>query len=298
MAVEDRLKSLVEALTQALLPACDCRSEAESQAWQLLAFVTGLSRGMLLANPVRTLTLAQQDQLAGLVARRVQERMPLQYLLGSVPFLDLTIAVRPPTLIPRPETEEWVAWLINQLQPVRHEPLRILDLCTGSGCIALALAQAFPRAYVVGVDIAPEAVALAQENARANGVSNGEFVVGDVASATLSLAPARFDLVVSNPPYITPDEFASLAPEVAAWEDKRALVASEHGLALYRALAKGLASWLDTQGILAKRGLPVFVCELGTDARSVESLFSPLFSGNVSLHADLQGVDRWLVGRI
>ena len=159
-----------------LLPVCDSQTEAISQAWLLLEHVLAQTKAQLMMQPTLSLSPAQQVQLAVLVQERVIHRKPIQYLLGSVPFADLTIMVRPPTLIPRPETEEWVMWLVQKLDSVRDQPLRILDLCTGSGCIALALAKAFPRAQVLGVDIAPEAIALARENAEKNRLINVDFV--------------------------------------------------------------------------------------------------------------------------
>jgi release factor glutamine methyltransferase len=294
--VQAALANVLRNLIVALLDVCEGEREATAEAWLLLAHVTGLSRSALLAQPVCILTIKQDMALQEMLVQRVQHRKPLQYLLGSAPFLDVTITVRPPMLIPRPETEEWVAWLLGQLSAVKDKPLRILDLCTGTGCIALALAKGFPNAEVFGIDIVPEAVLLAQENAAQNAITNVKFVCADLWAGVPK--GVFFDLVVSNPPYITEAEFGSLAPEVALWEDKRALVAAESGLAVYRALAASLMAHLDKKSIVAQNGLPSVVVELGSDSGSVESMFMAAGLAKASLNRDLHGFYRWLSGQI
>ncbi|KAJ1989844.1 hypothetical protein H4R33_001922 [Dimargaris cristalligena] len=190
------------------------------------------------------------------VFERVHHRKPLQYILGTQPFGDLIdVLVRSPTLIPRWETEEWVMQLIrwlNQLSKTSDEqssnsassPLRILDLCTGSGCIALQLAAGLKTrsAQIIGVDIAPTAYQLALDNLAHNRTclcNSVSFLLADVLSSDLHLLlkphwpindsagsgldiPA--DMVVVNPPYVSAMEHTTLLPEVGLWEDRRALV--------------------------------------------------------------------------
>ncbi len=288
--------SFINDLVAQLLSVCDSPAEATSQAWQLLEHVLGQRKAHILTQATVALSVSQAAALADLVLQRVIARKPLQYLLGSVPFCDLTIAVQAPTLIPRPETEEWVSWLVAQLHPVRHEGLRILDLCTGTGCIALALAQAFPQAQVLGVDIAPEAVALAQRNAADNRLSNVTFVCADLWAGVP--AGQEYDLIVSNPPYISAAEYDQLQPEVALWEDVRALKAEQQGLALYAEIAKKLPGKIKKNSILAKHHLPVMVVELGTDPHAVLQLFADKGLSELALHNDMQQVYRWLVGQI
>jgi release factor glutamine methyltransferase len=293
------LKSLQQELhdlTYILLPVCHDLQDAQAEAWLLLQKVTGLSRAALLIRMNRPLLAGQLQILQELCIERVGQRKPLQYILGTVPFLDLTIVVKPPTLIPRPETEEWVAWLIQQYAHSKQKPLKILDLCTGSGCIALALAKAFPAALVVGVDIAPAAVALAQANAASNATTNVQFVCADLWAGVAK--GEQFDLIVSNPPYITDVEFATLTPEVAQWEDKGALVAARNGLALYAAIAQKLIMHLDLKRGSFHNGRPLVVIELGADASAVRLLFEQAGALKWSLESDLQGRYRWLVGAI
>ncbi|MBM3893200.1 peptide chain release factor N(5)-glutamine methyltransferase [Candidatus Dependentiae bacterium] len=290
------MQRIIQDLAAQLLPVCDSEAEATSQAWQLLEHVLGKQKKqLLLQNPV-TLSPGQTAQLTDLVLQRVIARRPLQYLLGIVPFKELMIKVSPPTLIPRPETEEWVSWLIEKLQPVSKEPLRILDLCTGSGCIALALAKAFPRAEVWGIDIAEQAIALAQENALHNHITNVRFVCADLwEGVPFGL---QFDLIVANPPYITPAEYEQLQPEVLLWEDVRALKAEQQGLAVYARIAQEAWSRLYKNSILANNSLPVLVMELGTDPAGVQELFAHMGFSKLVLQKDLQQVYRWLAGRI
>ncbi len=279
-----------------LLPACGELAEAKNQAWLLLEHVLGQTKAQLLRSGLLTILPDQQEQLAHLVHERVVNRKPLQYLLGSVLFADLTIAVRPPTLIPRPETEEWVIWLIQALTAYGAQPQRILDLCTGSGCIALALAKAFPDAQVLGVDIAPEAVALAQANALHNNLTNTSFVCADLWQGVP--ADEQYDLIVANPPYITADEYEQLQPEVQAWEDPGALTAPEQGLAVYKAISQKITKRIFKKNNPGDKCLPVMVLELGTDAVAVQAIFADKGFAKLVLHEDLQGVARWLVGWI
>ena len=170
---------------------------AEQEAWWILEKITGLSKARLLFLNTQTLTHDQELTLEKIIKQRTDEKMPLQYILGSVPFCNLDILVHPPILIPRPETEEWVHWLINLFAPMHHVPLKILDLCTGTGCIALALAQAFAQSSIIGIDINPDAITRANKNKTHNAITNVTFLISDLYA---SLTPSQtFHLIVSNP---------------------------------------------------------------------------------------------------
>lgn len=221
------IEKLVQTITQQLLPAYGQLHMAEQNAWYLLEKATGLMRTSFIAHPEYTLTPKQNEKLMGWVKEIVENSKPIQYILGTVPFLDLTIQVMPPVLIPRPETEEWCATLIEYLKRTNLRELTILDLCTGSGCIALALAQAFPKSTIYASDISPQAIALAQKNADLNHISNVTFTLSDLYTEYKNI---KFDFIVANPPYIAPEEYNSLDASVAQWEDPQALVAQDHGL--------------------------------------------------------------------
>lgn len=159
----------------------------------------------------------------------------------------MNIKVCPPTLIPRPETEFWVQQLIEELQNNHTQLTSILDIGTGSGCIALSLAQAFPQAQVHAVDLAVTAIQLAQENAQANNINNVTFVQSDLfASLDTNL---KFDLIVSNPPYIDPA--AQLEPSVACWEDHQALFAPKSGMAIIESILAQAPAWLNKNASIA-----------------------------------------------
>ena len=194
----------------------------------------------------RPLAEAELERIRPLVRRRAAHE-PLQYILGETEFHGLRLKVDRRALIPRPETE-----LLVELAAQRcaaHPPARILDLGTGSGAIALALAARFTEARVLGVDRSAEALDLARENARSCGLAERvEFQGGDWFDA---LPPGTFDLIVSNPPYLTAEETAATAPEVRNFEPLPALTTAEEGLADLRRIINGAPSYLAPEGWLA-----------------------------------------------
>lgn len=234
---------------------------SSQEAWWLLEHVTGKRKEELILDPRLSkddgketsklshfLTPQQQAILQECIAKLTIEHMPLAYLLGCVPFLDLTIDVAPPILIPRPETEEWVHNLIQALKSHEKELKNILDIGTGSGCIALALAHHFPQAQVTALDINPDALKLAQHNAEKNKISNITFLQSDLFSALTH--NDAFDLIVSNPPYINPEMNQTLSPQVKNWEDPRALFAPNQGLEIIEKILKNSNHFLKSSTTL------------------------------------------------
>ncbi len=283
-------------LTKELVAVCLAHDQAQQEAWWLLEKATTLSKMQLLMHKNDTLAAGVYQQLSQWLAQCIVQHKPLQYILGNVPFCGLTIDVKQPILIPRPETEEWTMWLIAQLRPLGNRPIRILDMCTGSGCIALALAHALPNAQVVGSDKNPAAIALAQENQKNNNVSNVTFVISDAYEA---FRPEHhFDLIVANPPYLTQAEYEQLSPTVKNWEDADALQAADEGLAVYRAIITQAHAYLNASSDIVQCSLPSLIVELGTFVAPVHKLFIDAGFSKVSVHHDLQGVPRWLAGRI
>ncbi len=189
----------------------------------LLGFVTGRPRTWLLAFGETPLTAGQLSRLAALLDRRAAGE-PIAYLVGEREFWSLRLKVSPATLIPRPDTE----CLVEQaLALVGAAPAEVLDLGAGTGAIALALASERPQWRVTGVDVQPEAVALARENARCLGLTNVGF---DAGSWFKSLQGKRYTLIVSNPPYIDVDD-PHLGQGDVRFEPRSALVAPAAGLA-------------------------------------------------------------------
>jgi len=287
---------LIQQIAKKLVTALDVDfATAEQEAWWILEKITGLSKARLLFLNTETLTHDQALTLEKMLKQRTDEKMPLQYILGSVPFCNLDILVHSPILIPRPETEEWVHWLINLFAPMHHIPLKILDLCTGTGCIALALAQAFAKSSVIGIDINPEAITLANKNKDHNGITNVSFLISDLYA---SLSPAQtFHLIVSNPPYITEKEYASLDPSVTTWEDRQALVAECNGMAIYQRIIQDAHRYLEPHPLMQIHNLPGIVLESGTNPEAIQSLLLSKNFSNSNNFNDMQHKIRCVCGQ-
>jgi release factor glutamine methyltransferase len=177
--------------------------------------VLGLSRIQLYTEHDRPLTEAEAAEARALLARRGR-REPLAYVLGEWGFRNLTVTTDRRALVPRPETETLVERCLALLDGLDRP--RVLDVGTGTGAIALAIASEHPGARVTGVDVSADAVALARENAARTGV-HAEF-----RQAGFEAAEGEWELVVSNPPYVSPVEYATLEPEIREWEPRDALV--------------------------------------------------------------------------
>ena len=205
-------------------------SLSEQEAWWMLESITNKTRSILLCSSNSSLSSKEQITIEDWILKLSKKSIPLSYLLGTVPFLDLIIKVKPPILIPRQETEEWVNFLIKELLPYDKNIKNILDIGTGSGCIALMLAYKFTKAKVTAIDINLQALKLAKENATLNNITNIEFIQSDLFEfITLN---QKFDLIVSNPPYIDPACKDTMMPQVIKWEDKKALFCKQQGLYL------------------------------------------------------------------
>lgn len=264
-------------------------------AWWMLETVTQQTKANLLARNTLSLSSAQHQQLDHWVERQMHEDMPLQYLIGTVPFGDCTIHVEPPILIPRPETEYWCFSLIDALQKMPHQSFTLLDIGTGSGCIAIALARAFPHATIYATDISPHALALAQKNALHNNVSNITFVLSDLFDHLPK--NIKFDLIVSNPPYIAHNEWQTLDPSVRAWEDKNALIASQEGIGTLQKIINKAPAYIQPTTPLRTYNIPQLIVEIGYQQGSiVASLFRNAHFYKISVNKDLQGNDRTVVG--
>jgi release factor glutamine methyltransferase len=218
------------------------RLNAELLVGQALA----LKRMQLYLQFERTLSAAELELIRPLVRRRGL-REPVQYILGETEFFGLKLKVDRRALIPRPETERLVELVTTQrVAP----PATILDLGTGSGAIALSLAQHYPAAKVTAVEFSVDALALARENAAGCGLGDRvTFVSGSWFDGLP--AEARFDLIIANPPYLSAEETAQTAPEVRGHEPAQALTADEAGLADLRKILAGAPRFLAPGGLLA-----------------------------------------------
>ena len=217
----------------------------------LLAHVLKQPRMQLYLNFERVLSPVELDALRSLVKRRSQ-REPLQHIVGSTSFCGLEVAVTPAVLVPRPETEllAELGWsFLQQLSASNQGPICAADIGTGSGCIAIALAVKCPSVQVYAVDISNQALEITRQNARDHGViARLECVQGDRLTA---LPPGtRFDLIVSNPPYIPTAEIETLDPEVRNHDPRQALDGGLDGLDFYRYFAAQAGPWLKPRGKL------------------------------------------------
>ncbi|MEX0856005.1 MAG: peptide chain release factor N(5)-glutamine methyltransferase [Gemmatimonadota bacterium] len=219
-------------------------------AEHLLADTLSTTRLQLYLDFDRPLSPEELDRFRPRLLERGR-RKPLQYILGHTAFRELVLRTDARVLIPRPETEELVECVLRwaRAEPA-PEGLRALDLGTGSGAIALSLAMEGAFRQVVATDVSDPALDLARENAQVTGLAERvEFRSGNLYGALT--AGERFDVVVSNPPYISETDFSGLAPEVREWEPREALVAEEGGFALAFAVVDGAPGCLEVGGILA-----------------------------------------------
>ena len=256
---------------------------------RLLGHVLGLDRAALHAEPARVVAARDATRFRDL-ARRRAGREPLQYLTGEQEFWSLSFRVTPEVLIPRPETEHLVEVLLRLR--LRPDP-RLLDLGTGSGCLAIAAAREIPGALVVAVDSDAAALEVARGNALRHGVTERiTFLRGDLFEPLAGRRWERgFDVILSNPPYVPEADWAALEPEVREHEPKAALTPGPDGLAIHRRLAAGAASWLRPGGAL--------LAEIGAGQ---DQAARDLYAGRahlelVAIEPDLAGIPRVIVVR-
>jgi release factor glutamine methyltransferase len=213
----------------------------------LLGKALSSTRIELIMDAKRTLEAPELGAFRELVKRR-RAREPVAYILGAREFYGRTFRVDRRVLVPRPDTETLVDVGLDRSRALSMS-MRALDLCTGSGCVAITLARERPTSLVFATDLSEDALAVAKENAMRLGAYNVAFRAGDLFDAVD--AALRFDLVTANPPYIAEEELPSLEPEVREHEPRLALVASDGGLALVKRIVEKAAGHLVPGGVLA-----------------------------------------------
>jgi release factor glutamine methyltransferase len=251
----------------------------------LLMEATALSLESLLSAPDRPLTREEHEHFAHMLARRAA-REPLAYVLGRRAFWSLELGVAPGVLVPRPETETLVEAVLKAACG-RDAPYRILDLGTGSGCVLLSLLSELPNAFGIGVDRSADALSLARANAAALGLGARAALL---CADWLSAIAASFDIVVSNPPYVSRLALAGLAPEIRLFEPPLALDGGADGLNAYRTIIGALTPIVAQDGLVA--------LELGDgQARAVEKLLEAAGFRDFVYRTDLAGKARVVVAR-
>ena len=230
-----------------------------------------------------TLTTEQETQLQGIIDRLLQGE-PLQYIEGKAPFCGMEFAVNSSVLIPRPETAELVDWIVCE-HATQHP--RILDLGTGSGCIAIALSKQLPQATIEACDISAEALTVAKENARMN-EAPVSFFTHDMLDLGTPL-PHSYDILVSNPPYIRQSEAADMSIQVTEWEPHTALfVPDDDALRFYRAIAE-----LGQTEVLRPGG-HIYVEINQALGKETVALFEAYGYQDVELRKDIYGNERMI----
>jgi release factor glutamine methyltransferase len=272
--LDQSLRTAIETLTSAGIASSRLTAET------LLMFVLNCDRAHLIAHHERVLTENEASRFDAALAMRLRG-VPTQYVTGHQEFWGMDLIVSPAVLIPRPETEHLVE---AALELARAKPApRIVDVGTGSGCVALALAKELPRAEIHAVDTSPDALKVARTNATRHGLQERvHFEEGDLLGA-FSHDTTRFDFVVSNPPYVSEADRLSLQPEVRDFEPHAALFAGPTGLEVIERLIPQAQRALKCEGWL--------VMEIGQGQQeSVDAVLSKW--NNRAFVKDLQGIPR------
>ena len=225
---------------------------------------------------------AEQEKEYELVLRKRAEHVPLQYITGEQEFMGLPFRVNPSVLIPRQDTET----LVEEALKVVKSGMKVLDLCTGSGCILISILSKVSNVEGHGVDISKQALIVAKENAKLNDVAV-TFEKSDLFEAV----DDTFDVIVSNPPYIPTEDIVTLMPEVAHFEPMQALDGKEDGLYFYRKIIKECKQYLNTNGVI--------LFEIGhNQANDVTQMLQEAGFQEIRVVKDLAGNDRVVIGKV
>lgn len=274
MTYRELLKEGVQRLTQAEI------ADAQTDAWLLLEFVTGIDRTHYFLRQSDSCTEDETAAYEALLNKRVQH-VPLQHLTGIQEFMGYPFRVNEHVLIPRQDTE----LLVLEAQKHIGKGSRVLDLCTGSGCIIISLAKTCEAAEFTGADISEEALKTAQDNA-----AYLQARVRFLKSNLFEKIEGTFDCIVSNPPYIRSEEILQLMPEVRDFEPHLALDGSADGLYFYRKIVE------ESQRYLTESGWLLF--EIGCDqGKDVSVLMEEAGYTEIEVKKDLAGLDRAVCGR-
>jgi len=284
------ITDLINRMTERLQTEYHTERTAHANAWHLLEKITGQRKTKLLVRDTIELSQDEHAILERWISDITDHHKPIQYILGTVPFIDTEIIVEPPILIPRPETETWCYRLIEQLREHGMHQFRLLDLCTGSGCVAIAIAHAFPEAQIYAADISEQALQLAQRNATHNNVT-----IHCLQSNVFEQIPTdhQFDIIVANPPYIAHNEWNHLHTRITQWEDPASLVAAEDGLSIIQDIAHGAPQHLAP----SQSNVPHLWIEIGYDQGcATRQILEQAGFHDINIGSDLNDHDRIVTG--
>ncbi len=255
--------------------------DAKNDAWLLMEMVCKIDKTFYYVHMDEEIPVDEMKEYESVLKKRA-ERVPLQYITGEQKFMGITFYVNSNVLIPRQDTETLVEEALNLAKP----GMRILDMCTGSGCIIISILKNKSDVKGVGCDISKQALIVAKENAKLNNV-NVAFEYSDL----FENIEGKFDMIVSNPPYIRSAEIPSLMPEVAQFEPLKALDGSEDGLEFYRRIIKESKNYLNADGYI--------IFEIGNDqGEAVSNMLTYAGYNNVRVIKDLAHNDRVVCAQV
>ena len=258
-------------------------ADAKTDTFLLLEAAADITKAEYLLDPDKQLTASEYELFDGFLKRRMQHE-PCQYIIGHTEFYGLSFLVNEHVLIPRQDT----GLLVEEALKTTAEDSAVLDLCTGSGAVAVAIKHTHPGASVTALDISKEALETAKKNAEQNGCEI-EFLLSDLFEELG--AERKFDVIVSNPPYISETEYETLMPEVKDHEPSLALLAGEEGLDIYRRLITEAPRYLVKGGAL--------LVEIGcSQAEAVSRLFKENGFKEIKVTKDLADLDRVVRGTL
>ena len=253
--------------------------DAKHDAWLLLTFICKIDRTFYYVHMDEEMAAEQAAEYENVLNKRA-EHVPLQYITGEQEFMGIPFHVNDAVLIPRQDTETLVEEALKVVRP----GMKVLDMCTGSGCILISILKNIVDVQGFGYDISKQAINVAKENAKLNNV-NAIFERSDLFDEVTD----TFDVIVSNPPYIPTDVISGLMPEVAVYEPMQALDGKEDGLHFYRRIIAAASQYLNPEGKL--------LFEIGHDqGESVSSLMKEAGYKDVRVVKDLAGNDRVVIG--
>ena len=282
------IKDVFLAFQQQLTSVYDSR-ETEAIALLVLEEITDMSRAKIKAFPEDDVPAEAVEKLDSIL-QELKTGKPVQYILGTTEFYGLNFLVNPATLIPRPETEELVQWVLMESKKFKvtsPKSLSILDIGTGSGCIAITLKKNLPDVQVTAIDISADALKTATQNAVINEV-NVTFIEDNILEVLSDIQRTKFDIIVSNPPYVTLEDKLKMHTNVTDFEPHSALFVPENDpLIFYKAITNFASDHLNNNGLL------FFEINENFGKQTVELLQSKSFT-NIELRQDMSGRDRMI----
>ncbi len=263
--------------------------DSDLDAWILVEKICNISRTEYFVKMHDEVPEEMVEQYFAAIDKRITH-YPIQYIIGEWSFMGLPFKVNENVLVPRQDTEVLVEKAMRIIREEMPDPdkkeIRILDMCTGSGCIGISLAKNFQNVFVVGADISKGALEIAKENAELNGVNNIEFIESDLYSKV----QGKFDILISNPPYIKSADIEELMSEVKDYEPRIALDGSEDGLEFYRRIIEKGKEFIKEDGYI--------LFEIGYDQREqVKELLREKGYSDIEALKDFAGNDRVVLGK-